>query len=117
MTTQRIAQFIRLVQNDDGEEIEAARDRITRDDLAPLAEVYWTLQTWDEKAGLIELIQDHLDPQTRALMLDFLTAPADEKGDRRLLVKAIALCHLDGDFAAFNRYYQERQLLAATVAR
>ncbi len=117
MTNRRVQHFIRLIQRDDPYEIESARDDVTKNDVGPLVEAYWTLTTWDEKAGLIQLIQDYLDPRTHDVMLDFLKAPPDANGDYFEVTKAIALCHLDGDFAAFDRYYKDRDLLAATAER
>lgn len=117
MANRRIRNFIKLIQRDDPYEMETARDDVTRNDVGPLVEAYWTLTTWDEKAGLIQLIQDYLDPRSHDIMLDFLKAPPDANGDYFELTKAIALCRLDGDFAAFNRYYKDRDLLAATAER
>jgi hypothetical protein len=118
MTNKRIAHFIQLVTRGDPGEIESARDVVTREDVAPLAEVYWTLETWDQKAALIELVQDYIDPRSREIMLDFLKAPPDKAGDDYFeAVKAIALCHLDRDFKAFTRYYGDRRLLAETAER
>lgn len=117
MSNARIEYFLRLIRRDNAEEIESARDEIIPEDIGPLAKVYWTLETWSEKAGLIQIVQDTIDPRTRGIMLDFLKAPPDTSGDYVEITKAIALCHLDRDFAAFDRYYRDRQLLAATVER
>jgi len=106
-----------LVRRADFEEIEAARDKIAFSDLGALAAAYPALETWDQKAALINLVQDHLDPRFRSLMLDFLAAP-DTRGDEASsgddvipLTKAIALCHLDENFDDFMRYYNNRRLI------
>ena len=117
MINRRVRYFISLIQRDDPYEIESARDEVTENDVAPLVEAYWGLTTWEEKAGLIQLIQDYIDPHAHDVMLDFLKAPPDPNGDYFEVTKAIALCHLDGDFAAFTRYYKDRDLLAATAER
>lgn len=111
----KIERFIQAIIEADIERIEAARDQVRLEDLAALVEVYWTLDSWDKKYALIELVQDHIDPSTRTIMLDCLKAPADADGDRAELCRAIALCHLQGDLDRFTDYHNDRKLLARTV--
>jgi hypothetical protein len=53
MLEDRMAYFIDLVERNEPGEIEMARDVVTREDVGPLVEAYWTLATWDEKAALV----------------------------------------------------------------
>jgi hypothetical protein len=106
-------ELLELVHRTDFQEIEFARDQVHFADLSALAAAYPALESWDQKAALINLIQDHLDPRFRPLMLDFLAAP-DTRGDDVIpLTKAIALCHLDENFDDFMRYYNDPRLIQA----
>ena len=110
----RIDEFLPIIQRADFEEIESARDRVTRADLGLFAETYKSLPTWEQKAALINLVQDHLDARLRPMMFDFLSAP-NVRDDTHELTKAIALCHLEGDFERFMVYYNDRRLLREEV--
>jgi hypothetical protein len=104
-------ELLELVQRADFQEIEAARDQVEFSDLGAMAAAYPSLKTWDQKAALINLVQDHLDPRFRPIMLDFLEAP-DTRGDDVIpLTKAIALCHLDENFDIFMDYYKDQRLI------
>ncbi len=111
----KIDRLLEIVRSDDPEEIEAGRDEVTPEDLGPLAEAYWSLENWGQKCNLVNLVQDHIDPRTREIMRDLLRAPDEASGDYVEITKAIALCHLEGDFGRFMVYYNDRQLLAQTV--
>ena len=115
--TNHIDRLLQVVKRGDPEQIEAARDDVTRTDLGALAAAYQALETWAQKCHLINLVQDTLDPRTREIMRDVLRAPDDGDGDYVELTKAIAVCHLEGDLARFMTYYEDRQLLAQTVRR
>ena len=97
----KIEHLLSVVKSGDLEDIEAARDGVTGQDLDALVEAYWSLQTWEQKCGLVNLVQDHIAPRTREIMLDYLRAPDDESGDYVELTQAIALCHLDENFDNF----------------
>jgi len=109
----RIEEFLTLIRRADFEEIETARDQVTFSDLGPLAAAYWGLETWDQKAALIHLIQDHNDPRFRPIILDILKAPDVPTDDNIILTKAIALCYLDENDNDFSRYYNDTRLIQA----
>jgi hypothetical protein len=109
------SQFMEIVTQADFIAIESARDQVTFRDLGALVKAYETLETWDQKAALINLVQDHLDPRMRRMMEDFIGAPDDLQEDNIILTKAIALCHLQEDFDRFMDYYNDRGLLERTV--
>jgi len=103
--------LLKIVRRADFEEIEESRDLVEFHHFGELAAAYSSLESWNQKAALINLVQDHLDPRFRPIMLDFLRAP-DTRGDDVIpLTKAIALCHLDENFDDFMRYYNNTQLI------
>lgn len=110
----KIERFLDLVRVNDAQQIEFERDNVTPADLEALTEAYWTLDSWKQKAALIDLVQDHMGPRTRELMLDILQAPNSELEDY-IVTKAIALSHLEEDFERFMVYYNDPQLLKETV--
>lgn len=112
-----IKRLLALVKSGDGQKIELARDNVKRGDLAALAKAYWTLETWDQKDSLVQLIQDHIDPRTRTLMLDILKAPEDRISGEIDLTRAIALCHLDKNFANFTLYADSSERIAEGMKR
>ena len=112
----KIEELLQIIRRADFQEIESARDQVTVSILGALAAAYPSLETWEQKAALINLIQDHLDPCFRPIMLDFLSAP-DTRGDDTVpLTKAIALCHLEENFDNFTIYYNDHNLLADRVS-
>jgi len=113
----KLEYYLDLIKADDPVQIEMARDEVTRDDLGALAAAYWSLENWDQKGLLINLVQDYIDPRTRDIMIDFLKAPEDKSGDFTEVTKAIALCILEEDFERFTLYYDDRELLAQAVQR
>jgi hypothetical protein len=112
----RIEHFITIIESSDFEQVESARDSVSKQDLEALAEAYWSLPTWEQKCSLVHLIQDHLDPRTRDIMLDYLKAP-DSSEEHVELTKAIALCHLEGNLDNFMAYYHDRRLIAPAIRR
>jgi hypothetical protein len=107
----KLDHWLSLVEAQDHVAIEGARDDVTPDDIPALIDAYWHRDDWVEKGLLINLMQDYLDPNLQPVMLDFLRAPSEPTGDFIEVTKAIALCHLDGDFNKFTAYYDDRQLL------
>ena len=107
--------LLALVRRAEFEQIEDARNQVVFSDLGPLTAAYTSLETWDQKAALIHLIQDHHDPRFRPLMLDFLNAPEIRSEDNILLTKAIAICYLDENDDDFMRYYNDTCLIESRV--
>jgi hypothetical protein len=112
----RIKHLVTIIESNDIEQIESARDSVSEQDLEALAEAYWSLPTWEQKCNLVHLVQDHVDPRTRDIMLDCLKAP--DNGEEHVeLTKAIALCHLEGNLDNFMAYYHDRRLIAPAMRR
>jgi hypothetical protein len=97
------------------ERIEFERDNVCREHFEPLVQFYWTLHDWEQKAAIIDLLQDKIDTITRQIMLDFLNAPPDKVGDYLQTCKIIALCHLEGNLNNFTKYYKNRDLIQHAV--
>jgi hypothetical protein len=106
-----IERFTRLVITKNIERIEYERDHVCLEHLKPMVDLYWTLEEWEQKAAIVDLLQDSIDLSTRPIMLDFLNAPHDQAGDYLQTCKIIALCHLEGNFNNFTRYYKNRELI------
>lgn len=106
----KIDNFLGLVHKADGEGVESARDNVTPQDLKALADNYWNLTTWEQRACMINLMQDYMIPETRPAMLHFLQAPDDGEYGFLRVTKAIALCILDRDFNRFEVYYNDSAL-------
>ncbi len=113
----RIAHFLHLALTHDAEQIEQVRGSVQETDLAALADAYWSLQQWGQKAALLQLVQNHIHPDTRPIMLDILQAPDDELAGRFETTKAIALCHLEGDLGLFTGYQDNPGLLDEALRR
>jgi hypothetical protein len=116
-----ISRYRRLVRDLDFQGVEFARDEI-RD--APelveaLAEEYWQLNTWRERSFIVQLVQDCMNPVLRALMKDFLRARVsdDAWADHVELTKAIAVCHVEGDYDLFPMYLDDRDRLHSDIAQ
>lgn len=104
-----VNRYIDYMAAADHEALEAARDEINASHFALLVHFYWHFEDWERKAGIVTLLQDHLDPLIRPIMVDFLRAPQDN--DYLELAKAIALCHVHEDFDRFMAYYENRSLI------
>jgi hypothetical protein len=114
-TESDIERFIRLVKTKQIEQVEYQRDYVRPEHLATLVELYWSLDDWEQKAEVIDLVQDTIDSQTQPIMRDFLHAPADQIGDYLQMGKIIALCHLEGNFDNSTKYYKNRELIQPAV--
>lgn len=115
-----IDQLLAIVKRGDAEEIEAARDQVTAQDMDALAAAYWTLSTVDEKSGLMQLFSDHIAAGGREVMLDFLKIPDDPDQFNNEYVasgKVVALCQLEGHFGNNEKYWYDRSLLLETARR
>lgn len=107
--------FENLVRARDWEAIEGWRGRVRVEHIASLVALYDRVQTWDERCAVLQLIQDKLHPESRRCMHHFLAAPNGDDENFEL-TKAIAVCHLERDFARFVTYLDDRKKLAADVA-
>jgi hypothetical protein len=112
----RVEHFLAIIADGEPEEIELARDSVSRQDLGGLAEAYWSLPDWEQKLNLVNLVQDHVDARLRDVMLDCLRAPdADQEYVQQ--AQAIAVCHLEENLDNFTTYNYDRQILARAVRR
>ncbi len=110
--------LLAIVKRGEAEEIEAARDLVRPELLPELLAAYWTLPTWNDKAGLMQLFSDHFTTGGEKVMLDFLTAPTTELNDEYYTSgKIVALCQLAGTFELFERLWYNRPLCAAVIQR
>jgi hypothetical protein len=110
-----IERFTRLVVTNNIERIEYERDKVGSEHLKSLVELYWTLEDWEQKGAIVDLVQDTFNSLTRPIMLNFLNAPPDQVGDYLQTCKIIALCHLEGNFNNFSNYYKNRELIQPTL--
>ncbi|MGE6955012.1 hypothetical protein [Staphylococcus capitis] len=106
--------FAGMVRACDHEAIETARPRVAPDHLPGLVELYGNLASWEQRLGLIQLVQDRSEPALAPIMLDVLRAP-DRDDDLADLTKAVALCYLDQNHDKFATYYQDRDALNRAV--
>ena len=107
----QIQELLEIVRNADPQAVEFARDDLRLEDLPALAEAYWSLPAWSQKAAMVHLVQDHFSDATLPILWDFLDAPGLIGDDEIDLGKAIALCHLKRDFNIFTDYYADRHML------
>ena len=111
-------ELLAIVKRGEAEEIESARDLVRPELLPELLAAYWTLPTWDDKAGLMQLFSDHFASGGEKVMLDFLTAPITELNDEYTTSgKIVALCQLVGTFEFYERLWYNRPLCAAVIRR
>lgn len=96
--------------------VELMRSAITVDDHDECAKFYWTLDTWEQKAAVIDLVQDKISPTLAPIMRDFLRAPLGSD-DTIWLGKAIAILHLRGSLSGFNALYDGGPALVEREAR
>ena len=107
--------FFTLIEQEDGEALESARDLVRLEHFPALVDYYWKQTNWYRKAGVIDLLQDTITPISQPVMRDFLRAPADTQGDWLDINKVVAVCHLEGNLGLFDKYYHNPQLTAERV--
>ena len=107
--------FIELIETDDFSGIESARFDIEPRHLARLIDHYGTLQTWEHKRALIELVQDQRDPRLRPIMLDFLRSPPGTY-DAMNFTRAIALCFVVDNYDRVEFYGANAAQLETDIA-
>lgn len=113
----KIDKLIQIVKRGAAEEIEGARDLVNQEDMPALVQAYWTLTSWEDKSGMMQLFSDYIAPNGKEVMLDYLTIPPAEPGmeDYVAISKAVALSQLEGSFDNAMKYYDDRQLLEKTA--
>ncbi|TWP51771.1 hypothetical protein FKR81_12970 [Lentzea tibetensis] len=114
--------FSPFVVRGDAVGVESARDEVTPEVLEDLLWLYGRLDTWLQRCLLVQLLQDHWEPELFApVMRDMLRAPTDwhDGGteDNVQWSQAVALGFLDERYDMFDRYWNDRDVLRAAVAR
>ena len=89
--TPTLITFFTLIEQEDGEALEAARDLVRLEHFPALVDYYWKQTNWYRKAGVIDLLQDTIVPISQPVMRDFLRAPADTRGDWLDINKVVAV--------------------------
>jgi ankyrin repeat protein len=111
--SQRVQRFLPVIEAQEFEAIEAARDWVHPQDVAPLVALYWKLENWSHKRAVVEILQDQYHADMLPMMLDFLRAPAGDEPTE--LAQAVALGFVDEKYDRFMTYYNNRDLLARDV--
>ncbi len=109
------AQFRSVIEADDFDTIESARDWVQAADLEPLIALYWQLESWPQKRALVEILQDQFHPDMAKMMLDFLRVPLEPGDEPTELAQAVALGFIDEKYDQFMTYYNDRARLARDV--
>ena len=117
MSNSEIDELVSIIQCDDFDQIESARDWVEQAQVDKLVEHYWELKSWDQKCALIEIIQDQYSQNIQDIMLDYLRAPYGLEEDRIELGKAVALGFIDEKYDTFMIYYQDRERLKKDVSK
>ncbi len=115
MDAERMGRFTAVIEADDFDEIESARDWVQPDDLVPLIALYWQLESWPQKRALVEILQDQFHPEMAKVMLDFLRVPLERGDEQTELAQAVALGFIDEKYDQFMTYYNDRARLARDV--
>jgi hypothetical protein len=92
------------VESVDWDRVEDLRPTITVEDHGDAARLYVTLESWSQKAALIQLVQDKMSPALLPMMRDYLSAPRGDD-DTLWLSKVVAILHLRGRFDDFGELY------------
>ena len=104
------ARGLAAVVDTQSQQVENLRDQFSVADLSLLASVYPRLGSFTQRAELVNLTQDSLDPclqeMWRAVLRDALAADIRESTSEHGAL-AIALAGLDGDHAKFMPYYDD----------
>jgi ankyrin repeat protein len=113
--SQRVQRFLPVIEAQEFEAIDAARDWVQAQDVAPLVALYWKLENWSHKRAVVEILRDQYHAAMRDMMLDFLRAPVAAGDEPTELAQAIALGFVDEKYDRFMTYYNDRELLARDV--
>lgn len=105
-----------VIQSDDPNDIEGARDWVKPEEIEPLMALYWQLDDWDKKRNIVDILQDQYHDDLPKMMLDYLRAPLRPGEEWVEISKAVALGFIDEKYDRFMTYYNDRKLLARDVA-
>lgn len=99
--------FLDIVREGDDETVEGARGEMTAELAFQLEREYWKLNNWNERAAMVNLVQDIQDPGLKlaAMMEDALQIP-DIGGDESAIVITIAVCYLKQDYSLFDKVFK-----------
>lgn len=105
-------QLMRCICDEDIEGTEDARGDAVRLIQDPaqrqwFVEQYWLLKTWTQRCCFVFVFQDRIEPSLRPVMRHILEAP-DTEDDTAPSAWAIGLCHLEGSFNNFMKYFSSR---------
>jgi hypothetical protein len=117
MMTADITYFEQLVRALDYGRIAAAQGAVRADHLPALVDLYWRLHAWPQRAAVIHLMRDLINPRTRPIMVNFLSARSDEMEEYIEQAKIIALCHLGDNLNLYARYDAHRDLIEPTACQ
>ncbi|GAA2897375.1 hypothetical protein GCM10010517_62430 [Streptosporangium fragile] len=111
--------FYDLVQAADWWGAEDACRHVSPEDTRWLVEYYWTLDDWQKRVALVNLLWRQDLAEVRPVMIDVLRVPLVREGQADMLeiVKIQALAFVDERYDTFQRFYDDRELLAETVDR
>jgi hypothetical protein len=122
-----VAAMLDAVRGHDSNRIESLRQPLGRGAAGLLADAYWTLPGWYEKALLVRFAygaRDRSHPGLRAVFADLLGIPDTAPGigahdDTSREARTFALTWLDGDVDpdSFVRLYEDEDAQAAGIAR
>ncbi len=112
---QRVQRFLPVIESDDFDTIEEAREWVQPEDIEPLITLYWRLDDWQQKRALVDVLQDQYHPDMHKMMLDFLRVPVAPGDEWVELAQAVALGFIDEKYDRFMNYYNDRKLLARDV--
>jgi ankyrin repeat protein len=115
VAAERAARFWSVIEANDFNTIESARDWVQAADLEPLIAMYWQLESWPQKRALVEILQDQFHPDMAKMMLDFLRVPLEPGDEPTELAQAVALGFIDEKYDQFMAYYNDRARLARDV--
>ncbi len=118
--SERAARGLAAVIDTQYEAVEGLRARFSEADLSLLASVYPRLGSFAQRAELVNLTQDSLDPclhdMWRAVLRDALAANIEESTSEHGAL-AVALSGLDGDHEAFMTYWNDLERALAEAKR
>ena len=103
------SEIMRDIYTLDFDRIENASEGVSPEFLPEAVTAYFTLKTWDQKAALVHLVKESLDPVLKPIMLDFLNAPVyryeEDIVDPIWWSIITVFCYLEGRMDKFDFYY------------
>ncbi len=110
-----LAELLEVARHGDEVEVREARAAMSPRVIPELLAAYGTLESWEERAGLMQLFADDLVEGGEKVMLHFLTSPLED--DYTAWGKAVALCQLAGTWELYEHLWDDRDLLEAAIER